>query len=79
MFSFVYLLSNGMATSPDCETAILLTLESLWTTATGVRMLRRSQMRALRSSEPETTFGTKRFLLGFVIVERTASPGLPPT
>ena len=45
-----------MATSPAADTASLLTDEPLWIMATGVRMLRRSQMRAERSSEPDTTW-----------------------
>ncbi len=58
----MYLLSKGIAMSPACEMASLLTLESLWIMATGVRMLRRSQIRALRSSDPETTFFGREFV-----------------
>ena len=42
-----------MATRPLADTASRLTAESDWIVATGLRILRKSQMRAVRSSDPE--------------------------
>ena len=67
-YILTFLLSKGMATRPeDCDTEMRFTDESDWIMATGVRMLRRSQMRAERSSDPETTLKEGSFISGMFI------------
>ena len=56
--SLTCLLSSGIATTPEFETARRLAAESDRIVARGDRMLRRSHTLTLRSSEPDTTLSS---------------------
>ena len=57
-YSLTFRLSKGIAIKPLLETERRLTAESVWMLASGLRILRRSQMRTERSSDPETTWSS---------------------